>query len=64
MLGINNYNGNGLYGTHQLSFALSARGQTSGIDNCEYILKYSGSSFQLVPGMDPICGHTVPGQHA
>jgi branched-chain amino acid transport system substrate-binding protein len=64
MLGINNYTGLGLYGNHDLSFALSARGKTSGIGNCEYITEYSGTSFHLVPGMDPICGHTVAGQSA
>jgi branched-chain amino acid transport system substrate-binding protein len=62
MLGINDFNAEGLFGTHELSFSMAARGQTSGVDNCEWITKYSGSTFDLVTGMDPICGHTVPGQ--
>ncbi len=62
MLGIDNFNGEGLYGTHNLSFALSARGLYSGVDNCAWITKYSGTTFDLVPGMEPICGKTVPGQ--
>jgi ABC-type branched-subunit amino acid transport system substrate-binding protein len=62
MLGLSDYNGAGLYGSHSLSFALSQRGQVAGVDNCEWVTKFSGSTFHLVSGMDPICGHTVPGK--
>jgi branched-chain amino acid transport system substrate-binding protein len=62
MLGINNFNGEGLYGSHDLSFALSARGLYSGVDNCAWVTQYLGTTFHLVPGMEPICGQTVAGQ--
>jgi ABC-type branched-subunit amino acid transport system substrate-binding protein len=32
-----------------------------GPGNCAYMVKYSGSAFQLVPGADPICGTIIPG---
>ena len=62
MLGINNFDGEGLYGSHPLTFGMAGRGQASGVDNCDYVTQYSGSTFHLVAGMEPICGHTVPGQ--
>jgi len=62
MSGITDYNAAGLFGDHSISFALSARGQTIGADNCEWITQFSGSMFHLVPGADPICGSLVPGK--
>jgi ABC-type branched-subunit amino acid transport system substrate-binding protein len=62
MLGITSYDGAGLFDGHSLSFALAGRGRVSGADNCIWITKYSGSSFHLISGMDPICGQTVPGK--
>lgn len=62
MLKITNFNGEGLYGNHSVDFALAGRGTVESADNCEYITLYSGSSFHLVSGMDPICGITVPGR--
>jgi branched-chain amino acid transport system substrate-binding protein len=62
MLQIRNYNGVGLYGTHSVSFALADRGKVSSADNCNWVTKYEGTTFKLVPGMDPICGQTVPGK--
>ncbi len=62
MLQIHNYNGAGLYGTHSVSFALADRGKVSSADNCNWITQYEGTTFKLVPGMDPICGQTVPGK--
>ena len=62
MLGITNFNGVGLYGTHSVSFALDTRGQVSGADNCIWNTQYNGTTFHLVPGQDPICGETVPGK--
>jgi ABC-type branched-subunit amino acid transport system substrate-binding protein len=62
MLGITNFNGVGLYGSHSVSFALDTRGQVSGADNCIWNTQYKGTTFNLVPGQDPICGETVPGK--
>jgi branched-chain amino acid transport system substrate-binding protein len=62
MSGITDYNAAGLFGDHSISFALSARGQTIGADNCEWITQFSGSTFHLVPGADPVCGSLVPGK--
>ncbi len=62
MLGITNFNGVGLYGTHSVSFALDTRGQVSGADNCIWNTQYKGTTFNLIPGQDPICGETVPGK--
>jgi branched-chain amino acid transport system substrate-binding protein len=62
MLGITNFDGAGLWGNHTISFALAGRGDTSDADNCAWIVKYSGTTFHLVPGMDPICGQTIPGK--
>jgi branched-chain amino acid transport system substrate-binding protein len=63
MLGIRNYNAAGLYGTHSIGFAMNQRGQAFGADNCVWIAKYSGTSFQLVDGVEPICGSVIPGRH-
>jgi branched-chain amino acid transport system substrate-binding protein len=62
MLAITNYNAAGLYGSHSVSFALDQRGQASGPDNCLFITQYSGSTFHLVSGADPICGAVIPGK--
>lgn len=61
MLGIRNYNGAGLYGTHSVGFGMDQRGKVSGADNCEWVTRYSGSSFHLIPGMEPLCGTTLSG---
>jgi branched-chain amino acid transport system substrate-binding protein len=60
-LGINNFDAEGLYGSHPLSFGMAGRGQASGVNNCDYVTPYSGSTFHLVPGIEPICGNTVAG---
>jgi branched-chain amino acid transport system substrate-binding protein len=59
--GMDNYTGAGLYGSHSVAFNLAARGQNAGADGCEWITQYQGSTFHLVPGMDPICGSIIPG---
>jgi ABC-type branched-subunit amino acid transport system substrate-binding protein len=59
---ITNFNGLGLYGAHSIDFSPANRGKVEGADNCDFITQYSGSSFHLVPGMEPICGITVPGK--
>jgi branched-chain amino acid transport system substrate-binding protein len=62
MLGITNYNAAGLYRTHSIGFAMNQRGQAAGADNCTWVTQYSGSSFHLIPGADPICGSVIPGK--
>jgi branched-chain amino acid transport system substrate-binding protein len=59
---IRNFNGVGLYGTHSVSFALGDRGKVASADNCLWVTQYESTAFKLVPGMDPICGETVPGK--
>jgi branched-chain amino acid transport system substrate-binding protein len=61
LLGMTNYTGAGLYGNHTVHFDLAGRGLTSGADGCEWITQYQGSTFHLIPGMDPICGTVIPG---
>jgi branched-chain amino acid transport system substrate-binding protein len=63
LLKMGTFNGGGLYGPgHSVGFAMDLRGKVSGADNCLYILKFSGTTFHLVPGMDPICGKTIAGE--
>jgi ABC-type branched-subunit amino acid transport system substrate-binding protein len=57
---VTNFNAAGLFGSHAVN--LSQRAGTQGPDNCGWYTKYSGSTFQLVPGADPLCGTVVPGQ--
>ena len=65
MLGIRKFNAAGLYGSHSVGFAMDQRGQGAyGADDCSWLVRWSGSSFQLVPGADPICGRNVPTQSA
>lgn len=62
MLGIRSYDADGLFGSHSLGFALDQRGGGSGADNCLWLTRFSGSSFHLVSGADPICGSLIPGK--
>jgi ABC-type branched-subunit amino acid transport system substrate-binding protein len=58
---VKGYNAAGLFGSH--SFDLGDRTATAvGVDACIYVTKLSGSTFQLVPGADPICGTEIPGK--
>ncbi len=53
--GIHDWTAAGLFGTHTMDI----NNRTSiigGPDNCEWVTKLVGSSFQLVAGGDPICG--------
>jgi branched-chain amino acid transport system substrate-binding protein len=61
MLGIRQYNAAGLFGSHTIGFGMDQRGQAAGADNCIWVTKYSGTTFQLVPGADPVCGTTIAG---
>jgi len=59
--GITNFDAAGLFGTHTLSMADRAASAV-GVDGCEYVVRLSGSTFDLVPGADPICGTEIPGK--
>jgi branched-chain amino acid transport system substrate-binding protein len=53
--GLKAYDAAGLLGTH--TFNVGARaGVSAGVDNCLWVTKLVGSNFDLVPGMEPICG--------
>jgi len=57
---IHAFNGLGLFGSHTVDINNRVN-DAGGADNCSWITKLSGSTFQLVPGADPICGTLVPG---
>jgi branched-chain amino acid transport system substrate-binding protein len=61
MLGIRQYNAAGLYGSHSIGFGMDQRGQAAGADNCIWVTQYSGTTFHLVSGADPVCGTIIPG---
>lgn len=56
---IHDWDAFGLVGSHPID--LDNRG-ANGMTNCSWVTKLSGSSFELVPGADPICGTLVPGE--
>lgn len=63
MQSITKYTAAGLFGSHSVSFAMKDRGQGyAGADNCLWFTQFKGSSFQLVPGADPICGTVIAGK--
>jgi branched-chain amino acid transport system substrate-binding protein len=62
MLGITNFDADGLWNGHTVSFALANRGYIADADNCAFVVRYEGTAFHLVAGMDPICGKTIPGK--
>jgi branched-chain amino acid transport system substrate-binding protein len=62
MLGVNDYDGAGLYGGHTISFSRSSRVQKDGGNLCEWVTLYTGGHFQPVQGDSPICGTIVPGK--
>jgi ABC-type branched-subunit amino acid transport system substrate-binding protein len=57
---ITSFNAAGLLGSHPIN--LSQRTGSAGPDNCAWYTKYSGTTFQLVSGADPLCGTIVPGK--
>ena len=57
---IHAFSGGGLFGNQSLDLT-DRTGTGNGILKCVYVTKFEGSSFQLVPGADPICGTIVPG---
>jgi branched-chain amino acid transport system substrate-binding protein len=62
LLGFTNYQGLGLWDGHSISWAMADRGQVSGADNCIWITQYQGSTFHVVPGLNPLCGQTISGK--
>jgi branched-chain amino acid transport system substrate-binding protein len=62
MLKIRDWNAAGLFGSHSIGFAMDQRGLGSGADNCLWLTRYSGTTFHLVSGADPICGKVLPGK--
>jgi branched-chain amino acid transport system substrate-binding protein len=61
MLNLKNFNGDGLWGGHTLSFAMAQRGTIASVDNCIWFVRYQGTQFNPVSGFSPICGSLVPG---
>ena len=61
--GVKHYNTAGLLGDHYWDLG-NRTALPGGVDDCAWLTKLQGSTFQLVPGGDPICGTTVPGQFA
>jgi ABC-type branched-subunit amino acid transport system substrate-binding protein len=58
--GIKNYDAAGLLGSRTLD--VGARTPVpSGVDNCLWFIRLSGTTFQLVPGAEPLCGSPIPG---
>jgi len=58
--GLKAYDAAGLLGVHH--FDLGARTPvTAGVANCLWFTKLVGTSFQLVPGAEPLCGSRVRG---
>jgi ABC-type branched-subunit amino acid transport system substrate-binding protein len=59
--GITNWDSGGLFGSHSIDLS-HPTAAAIGVDNCIWVTKLSGSTFQLVDGADPICGTIIPGK--
>jgi ABC-type branched-subunit amino acid transport system substrate-binding protein len=59
--GIKNFDAAGLFGGRTLDLSQRS-GFVLGLDNCFYVTKLSGSTFQVVSGAAPICGTVIPGK--
>jgi branched-chain amino acid transport system substrate-binding protein len=58
--GIKSYNAAGLLGSYSLN--VGARTPVpSGVDNCLWFIKETGTTYQLVPGAEPECGTLISG---
>ena len=55
---IHDWDAMGMVGDHHIDINNRT---ASGMTNCQWMTKLSGSTFQLVPGADPICGRLIPG---
>lgn len=58
---LHHFNAAGLLGSRSIDMA-DRTPTAAGANNCFYMTKYSGTSFDLVQGADPICGTTVQGE--
>jgi branched-chain amino acid transport system substrate-binding protein len=58
---VHDYSAAGLLGAHTIDLGSKAT-FVSGPDNCLYFVKLSGTSFELIPGADPLCGSAVAGK--
>ena len=58
---VHDYDAAGLLAQHKLDMA-SEVDTAAGPDNCIYVTKLVGSSFQLVKGAEPLCGSIVAGR--
>jgi branched-chain amino acid transport system substrate-binding protein len=56
-----NYNAAGLLGNLHINF-LNRAPDGVAVENCIFVTKLEGTSFQLVRGADPVCGSIVPGK--
>ncbi len=59
--GITDFNAAGLFGSHKLNLGVRT-GAAVGVDNCYWVTKLSGSTFQPISGASPICGTIIPGK--
>jgi ABC-type branched-subunit amino acid transport system substrate-binding protein len=59
--GITDFTAGGLFGSHHLDLSQRSN-DVVGVDNCYWITKLSGSTFDLVSNADPICGTVIPGK--
>jgi branched-chain amino acid transport system substrate-binding protein len=56
---VTNYQAAGLWGGHQV---VDWSNRPMGPKQCYWVTRLSGSTFQLVPGADPVCGYIIPGK--
>ena len=62
LAGVTDFNAAGLLGSHSLNMSYANRPASAiGVNGCYFITKLQGSTFQLVPGADPVCGTQIPG---
>jgi ABC-type branched-subunit amino acid transport system substrate-binding protein len=59
--GVTDFTAGGLYGSHHLDLSQRSN-DVLGVDNCYWITKLSGSTFDLVASADPICGTVISGK--
>lgn len=58
---VHDFDAAGLLGNQRIDMSKHTA-VANGPGDCEYIVKLSGSTFQLVAGADPICGTDIPGK--
>jgi branched-chain amino acid transport system substrate-binding protein len=60
LTGIHSWDGLGLFGGRTIDINDRAA-NAGGVDNCTWMTKLVGSTFQTIKGADPICGTILPG---